>query len=130
MQVIATDFILRFYLTYFHFSGHNHGTLWVDTKKMETLYKHEDGRWTNFDNVLGNSADKLQTFNIIEKALQNYFKDGYVTSSELQKIAEIYHKYLQDENDKETLEENPDDFMQNFVSHFPLFRLTEAFKKF
>ena len=97
---------------------------------METLYKHEDGRWTNFDNVLGNSADKLQTFNIIEKALQNYFKDGYVTSSELQKIAEIYHKYLQDENDKETLEENPDDFMQNFVSHFPLFRLTEAFKKF
>ena len=97
---------------------------------METLFKHEDGRWTDFRKILGNSKDKEKAISEIRKIIISYHVDGFVGTSEFEKIVQIYQEYLQEEKDFDNYRENPENFVKDFVKHFPLFGLTEAFKKF
>ena len=111
-------------------SAHVHGTIWIDTKKMETLYFHEDGHWTDLVKLVGNSEEKIEIKVDTRKALKNFYQNGYADSSELMKIIKVHKNYLQDQEDYENSQENPEEFVKQFVNHFPLFGLDEAFKKF
>ena len=65
----------------------------------------------------------------IKQILKDYYKNENIEQSKITKIASFYKNYLKDQNNQDC-DENPDDFLKEFVSHFPLFGLTEAFKKF
>ena len=54
-------------------AGHNHGTLWVDLKKMEYFFEKKNGDWTDFNSIILEMQDS-EVKKISEKRLKNGVK--------------------------------------------------------
>ena len=60
-------------------AGHNHGTLWVDMKKMEFTFIDDADKWADLESLL--RLSKNQIFNLknqLKEILNSYFVEGEV----------------------------------------------------
>ena len=115
-------------------AGHNHGTLWVDLKKMEYYIQDENGDCCALDDILkngnnpfigGKTKEEIK-IDIIEALNTKYGmnKEKKLTKEQEDSIKLFYKYFIQTDRKKEL--ENPDEFL----STFPLYGIQSAFKKF
>ena len=111
-------------------AGHNHGTIWVDTKKMELTMVDLNGKWWNFNNVR-NVSEKSQMVNDLYRLLSKYFvKKENLEKKDKDIIFKIYEAVLNSKLGSFDVDEHSDQFVEDFLGLFQLFGLSAAFKKF
>ena len=111
-------------------AAHNHGTLWVDMKKMELTFLDTDGKWQTIDNTV--KAPVSEAIGIKEeiKRLLNihYNVKKEFQGDDLNCLKQVSERLLLN-NDSESTK-TPNDLSNQLAKHFPFFGLQSAFKKF
>ena len=135
---------VKHYSTKVEFQGrgaaHNHGTLWVDIKKMEFYFKQENGDWTELNDFLSekqNTDTEVVSADILQNDLKKLFEKKYVG------IPDGGNKFKEDSEDQERHEledvlsklfikndETKKNDIDTLLSRFPLYGISSAFKKF
>ena len=104
-------------------AAHNHGTIWVDTKKMELTFIDSDGRWKPLHNLIKSKLEKHETEKELRRLLTKYFVDRDIfNEADSESLYEISRKFLPSEHDNVHTDK--------FINRFCLFGLSAAFKKF
>ena len=114
-------------------AGHNHGTLWVNLKKMEYYLEVEKGRWMDLEKLLvdfpDDPYDSLELINDIKdllleiaenKSKEEKDREDIVIS---ERMKDIFKIILQLENNEQVTS-------NSILLSFPLFGISSAFQKF
>ena len=124
------------YTTKVEFQGrgaaHNHGTFWLNMKKLEFFFLDDQECWTDFE-FFFNPMDKQEMLvkKSIKAILKKYNNDSGILDYDDQKVLnDFYFNYVQTSNDKVDTEKDELEFQQHLLSRFPLFGISSAFKKF
>ena len=127
---------VQFYTTKVEFQGrgapHNHGTIWVDMKKMEFQFLDDKGRWSDFESLFKKDVyDDEQLKKTIKNVLKDHFVDGLVLNQEKKiAICSFYEKHFETEDENYEIDKDSSMFLEKFIDRFPLYGLSSAFKKF
>ena len=110
-------------------AGHNHGTLWVDLKKMEYNVEIEERKWLGLDDLLAEWDIELQSntkslSNDIKHFLQELVSDKNKQEADIdEELQENFRRLL-------SLEDGFPVTPSFLLSKFPLLGISSAFKKF
>ena len=111
-------------------AGHNHGTLWVDMKKMEFSFVDKDGMWGNLDDLLKSAVNKLDIKKELRHLLIKHFVKGETLDGQDTENLKSIHQQVFHTKNEDFIEETSDEFGMEFLNMFKLFGLSSAFKKF
>ena len=59
-------------------ASHNHGTIWVDMKKMEFTFIDKNGAWSNVENVLKSSESKAYIKRELSQLLTKHYTKCFI----------------------------------------------------
>ena len=117
-------------------AGHNHGTLWVDLKKMETYFNQDNGNWAAFEDLFDNKQytehEIAKLRNDLKIMLEQKYSEENLVKPDPKLVDEKIKKSVAKLHEIFTLhDEKPSDYNENsFLSRFPLHGLTSTFRKF
>ena len=112
-------------------AAHNHGTIWVDMKKMEFKFVDDQNNWTDFDDFFDSKqAEHMQIKSRVKKILRNHVAKGLPLDLVQLKDLFDFYKLVQTAPDDSEIIENPTNFFEEFLKRFSLLGLNSAFKKF
>ena len=111
-------------------AAHNHGTIWVDMKKMEFKFIDDQQNWTDFDNYFDSKqVEHMHIKSRVKKILRLHVTKG-LPLDHVQLIDLFnFYKLVQTSPDNSKIIENPTMFFEEFLKRFPLVGLNSAFKK-
>ena len=112
-------------------AGHNHGTIWVDMKKMEFTFIDKEGKWENLESLIQKSVNKSVIEEQLSYVLEKYYvKKEIIREDDSKLLHKIYQEIFQTKHEELDIEEHSDQFVEDFLNMFQLFGLSSAFKKF